>query len=135
MSIQETQEEKETMFTLYGLGHCSTVQKALAFIAFHKAPVTLIDYAQTPLLIEWLERWKEAFGDWPVNTASFTYRPLKNTFPSLSDAEKCRIIIEKPALVKRPVLEKDGAPVCFGFSAKKYGSLLNDELSQLKKIL
>ncbi len=114
------------MFTMYGLGHCSTVHKAQKFLTDNNAAFTFINYADVPLDPEWVLRWKQAFGDWPVNKASYTYRPIKEEFEGFTDDQKLATIIENPALIRRPVLEKDGVVVGFGFGTKKYATILED---------
>lgn len=109
---------------MYGLGHCSTVQKAQQFLKEHNVEFNFINYAETPLEKGWILKWKEAFGDWPINKASYTYRPIKEEFEQFSNDEKLATILEKPALIRRPVIEKDGRVVGFGFGTKKYATIL-----------
>jgi arsenate reductase-like glutaredoxin family protein len=51
-----------------------------------------VDFKKTPPTVSDIEKWKEAFGDYPVNTKGTTYKKLKDeksiTEDDLKDVEK-----------------------------------------------
>lgn len=86
---------------IYGLGHCSTVQKARAELEAAGWQIEFRDVAKEPLdSAEWQGLLKD-FGDKLVNRASLTWR-------GMSDEERARppldMLAAKPALMKRPAI-------------------------------
>ncbi|RPE70998.1 arsenate reductase-like glutaredoxin family protein [Pacificibacter maritimus] len=89
------------MTKLYGIKACDTCRKAAKTLA-----VDISDIRANPLPASDLKRFYAQFGDALVNTRSTTWR-------GLSEAERARppldLLSEHPTLMKRPVIEKDGA--------------------------
>ena len=109
---------------LYGLDNCGTCDKARAWLDGHKVTYRFTDYREHPIAPATLKTWAKVLG-WEklVNRASYTWRDLSEAQKSAgSDAEWLALIKEYPALVKRPVVVKDGA-VSAGFSEKKFKEL------------
>jgi Spx/MgsR family transcriptional regulator len=107
---------------LYGLAKCSTCLKARAWLEAHDVAHRFTDYREHPVDPATLRAWAAALGGWEklVNRASMTWRGLSDAQKATSsDAGWLALIAEYPALVRRPVLVKDGA-VGVGFSEKKY---------------
>lgn len=91
---------------VYGIRSCDTVRKAMkALTAAGHAP-ELVDIRADGIENAELERFFAAFGEALVNKRSTTWR-------GLSAAERgqdpVRLISAHPALMKRPVIEADGA--------------------------
>lgn len=106
---------------LYGLTKCSTCQKACAWLDGHAVIYTFTDYRDHPVAPATLKAWAAELG-WEklVNRASMTWRNLDEAQKAVStDADWLALIAAFPALVRRPVMVKDGA-VSVGFSEKKY---------------
>lgn len=109
---------------LYGLEKCGTCDKARAWLDDHKIKHSFTDYREHPIAPALLKAWAKELG-WEklVNRASYTWRDLTDAQKAASsDADWLSLIKDYPALVKRPVLVKDGS-VSAGFSAKKFGEL------------
>ncbi|HEU4670642.1 MAG TPA: Spx/MgsR family RNA polymerase-binding regulatory protein [Dyella sp.] len=109
---------------LYGLAKCSTCDKARAWLDAHKVKHSFTDYRDEPIAPATLKAWAKALT-WEklVNRASYTWRDLSEQQKAAStDAEWLKLIKEYPALVKRPVVVKDGA-VSVGFTEKKFKEL------------
>lgn len=90
---------------LYGLKNCDTCRKALKALAAAGHEVTFRDVRDTPLSQAEIADFQSAFGDRLINRASTTWR-------GLSEAERASspeaLLAAHPALMKRPVIERDG---------------------------
>ena len=104
--------------TLYGIKNCDTMKKARAWLdargvayAFHDYKVQGIDRAR-------LEAWAGVVG-WEtlLNKAGTTFRKLPDDQKADLDAAKAKMLmLEQPAMIKRPVLDADGQ-LSVGFKA------------------
>lgn len=106
---------------LYGLTKCSTCDKARAWLDAHGIAHRFTDYRDHPVAPAELKSWARTLS-WEklVNRASYTWRGLTEAQKAAStDAEWLALIAEFPALVRRPVMVKDGV-VSVGFGEKKY---------------
>lgn len=86
---------------IYGLGHCSTVQKARTELEAAGWQIDFRDVAKDPLsAAEWHGLLAD-FGDKLVNRASLTWR-------GMSEAERAQpplaMLQAKPSLMKRPAI-------------------------------
>ena len=86
---------------MYGLGHCSTCQKAQAELEAAGWQVDFRDVAKAPLSdAEWQPMIAE-FGEKLVNRASLTWR-------AMSEQERAgtplQMLSAKPSLMKRPAI-------------------------------
>ena len=111
---------------LYGIPNCGTVKKARLFLESHGIAYEFIDYKKESLSSNQIKSWLEQVG-WK--------KLLKKTGPTwsqLTDEVKASLtdnhsvlpwLIEKPNLIRRPVLEKEGRVIATGFIAEDYESL------------
>ncbi|MDE4173613.1 arsenate reductase [Phaeobacter sp. PT47_59] len=87
---------------LFGLKTCDTCRKALKLLP----EAQLVDVRGEGVPDAMLEQALATFGDKLVNTRSTTWR-------GLSEAERAEapldLLRKHPALMKRPLIEKDGA--------------------------
>lgn len=103
---------------IYGLKNCDTCRKARAWLDAHGVAHQFIDYRDEPVPAEVLVRWAGEVGGWEklVNRASTTWRGLDDSRKQpADDAAWTALIAEYPALVRRPVLVRDGQPASVGF--------------------
>lgn len=86
---------------VYGVKACDTCRKAAKALG-----AELVDIRATPLDAAQISVFHSAFGEALVNTRSTTWR-------GLSEAERemdpVALIAAHPTVMKRPVIEKDGA--------------------------
>jgi len=107
--------------TLHGIKACDTMKKARDWLdaagvayAFHDYKVAGIDRAT-------LERWAGQVG-WDVllNRAGTTFRKLPdNDKTGLDQAKAVALMLTQPSMIKRPVLDVDGA-LTVGFKPDLY---------------
>lgn len=108
------------MYKLFGIPNCDTVKKARTFLEKKKIDFEFIDFKKVKPGPQDIERWKEAFGDFPVNTKGATYKKLKDEYEALTSKTKIKFIQDNTSLIKRPILEKNGKVISFGFDEEKY---------------
>lgn len=87
--------------TLYGLGHCSTCQKAQAALEAHGWNVAFRDVQGEPLSEDERRRMVAEFGDKIVNRASLTWRGMTEVERA---AEPSAMMGAKPSVMKRPAI-------------------------------
>jgi arsenate reductase len=107
------------MYTIYGIKNCSTMKKAFAYLEQEGLIYTFVDYAKQKPNLQDLERWREAFGEWPVNKAGTTFRKFKQAYESASSAEQAQLLLANPSAIKRPILEGEGL-LLKGFDTEKW---------------
>jgi Spx/MgsR family transcriptional regulator len=109
--------------TIYGIKNCDTMKKARAWLDEQGVDYSFHDYRTDGIDPERLKRWcREAGWEKLLNRAGTTFRKLPDAEKSRLDADKAmRLMLEQPAMIKRPVLEID-ASVLVGFDARVYAS-------------
>lgn len=101
---------------VWGIPSCGTVKRARALLDELGAAHRFADLRATPPLLATVARWVEAFGNKALrNTAGASYRALPAAKEDWSDAQWIAAFAADAMLIKRPVVEKDGAPVLVGF--------------------
>lgn len=108
---------------LYGIPNCDTVKRARNFLEKKEIVFQFIDFKKTPPTQEDLLRWSEAFGDLPVNKSGLTYKKHKEQFEGLTPDEKIDFLIKYSSMIKRPIVEKNGKVLAFGFKEDDYKAL------------
>lgn len=113
------------MTTLYGIPNCSTVKKARQWLADTAVNFDFHDFKKQGVSAEQLSGWIAIAGlDKVLNRQGTTWR-------ALSDAEKARaesehgaieLLMEKPSMIKRPVLEH-GGKIYLGFTEATYAEV------------
>jgi arsenate reductase (glutaredoxin) len=103
---------------VWGIPSCSTVKKARAFLDDNGVVHRFADLRATPPSPEAIARWVSTFGNKAMrNTAGASYRALPNDKDAWDDAQWIASFSADPMLIKRPIIEKDGAPIAVGFKA------------------
>lgn len=108
---------------LYGIANCDTVKKARVFLEKNRIEFEFIDFKKIKPTKADLQRWKIVFGDWPLNTRGPTYRKNQIEFEALPESKKADFIIENSSMIKRPILERDGKVLAFGFDEEIFNRL------------
>jgi len=113
------------MIRLYGIKNCDTIKKARKWLEQHQTDYLFIDYRTDGLTAEQLQEFSTSCG-WQqlLNTRGTTFRGLPEADrQDLTEQKALALMLQYPAMIKRPLLEKDGE-YYLGFSEKQYQSLL-----------
>ncbi len=109
--------------------HCTTCQKAKAWLEAHGLKTEVRDISLERPTQEELRRWYAASG-LPLrrffNTSGLQYKALelKDRLPAMSEDEQLALLASDGMLVKRPLLI-DGERVLVGFREAEYETLLS----------
>lgn len=115
------------MLTVYGIKSCDTCRKALKFLAAKEIEHRFHDLRDDGLDIQMLERWVDRIG-WEklLNKKSLTWRKIPEVDRNDMNQDKAlAAMIERPTLIKRPVLEADNF-IAVGFSEKRFSEFLSN---------
>lgn len=112
------------MVTVYGIPTCGTVKKARAWLDARGVAHAWVDLRSAPPAPSQVAAWMKAFGAAPMrNTSGGSYRALGPEKATWTDAQWLAAFQADPMLLKRPIVEKDGAPVAVGFDEERYGAI------------
>ncbi|MCS0493654.1 ArsC family reductase [Ancylobacter sp. MQZ15Z-1] len=107
--------------TIYGIKNCDTMKKARAWLDAHGVAYGFHDYKAAGIDAAHLNAWAGKVG-WEVlfNRAGTTFRKLSDAEKADIDQAKAFALMQaQPSLIKRPVLEANGA-VLVGFKPEIY---------------
>lgn len=111
---------------LYGISNCDTIKKAKKWLSENMVAYQFHDFRKDGLEAEQLEMWVEALG-WEVllNKRGTTWRKLPEEDQADLDAAKAtRLMLEHPAMIKRPVLVTVDE-IIVGFKPEEYVRLID----------
>ena len=102
--------------TVYGIPNCDTVKKARVFLADQGHEFSFHDFRKTGLEAAQIEGWlSQQPMDVLLNKRGTSWRKLSDADKDNSDvAHLVALMVANPTLIKRPVIERDGA-VSVGF--------------------
>ena len=110
--------------TVYGIPNCNTVKKAVDWLKHNETTFEFHDYKKKGITIEKLNEWSKELG-WEalINKKGTTWRTLPAEEQQKITSEKAAIelMIEKPSVIKRPVIE-GGKKLVIGFDEPAYKS-------------
>ena len=116
---------KPTTVTIYGIKACDTMKKARAWLDGHGVAYAFHDYKAKSVERGMLEGWALAVG-WGtlLNRAGTTFRKLpEQDKDGLDEKKAIALMLEKPSMIKRPVLDLGGKLVV-GFKPETYQKAL-----------
>ena len=115
------------MITLYGIKNCDTMKKAIKWLVANNIEYTLHDYKKSSLDSKTLNRWLKSV-DWEVllNKRGTTWRKLPDDVKdNVTKTSAKTIMLENLSIIKRPVLDVDGA-IFVGFSEQHYQEIFSN---------
>ncbi len=117
---------------LYGIKNCDTVKKAQKWLDDQHIDYTFIDLKQYTLTEKNIQNWlTNGQGSALINTRGTTFRQLEIQQKKLlkkenlnNDTQVIKLLINKPTLIKRPILEK-ADHIEIGFTIERYQLLFS----------
>jgi len=116
---------------LFGIPNCNSVKKARAWLARHGVEISFHDFKKQGVSAELLQAWLKQVGlEKLVNRQGTTWRQLTDEAKAaaMHEAGAISLMLEKPSVIKRPVLEKDGK-IYLGFDEAVYQTLFTNTIS------
>ncbi|MGY6028402.1 ArsC family reductase [Phytobacter sp. AG2a] len=117
------------MHRLYGIKNCDTIKKARRWLDDHQVEYRFHDYRVDGLDAELLHTFIDALG-WEalLNTRGTTWRKLDESVRSgINNAQSAAsLMLEMPAIIKRPLLCAPGKPMLLGFNESSYEKFINE---------
>jgi len=113
--------------TVYGIPNCDTVKKARTWLADQQQEFVFHDFKKQGLSRDIVAGWlKHLSRDVLVNRKGTTWRALSDERKAsiVDDEAAIALMLENPSVIKRPVLDKDGA-FSVGFSDAQYQQIFN----------
>lgn len=110
------------MITLYGIPNCDTVKKARQWLAAQGIDYAFHDFKKQGIAADKLAQWIDSLGlEHVINRKGTTWRALSDAEKALATipASAIDLLICKPSLIKRPVLEHNGK-LHLGFKEADY---------------
>ncbi|MEQ4510723.1 MAG: ArsC family reductase [Dickeya sp.] len=108
---------------LYGIKNCDTIKKARRWLEEHRIDYRFHDYRADGLTTERLQSFIDDIGWQPLlNTRGTTWRKLDEAYRNSinNDVAAKAVMLEQPALIKRPLLVTDDGKTLLGFSDDSY---------------
>ncbi|HAZ94147.1 MAG TPA: ArsC family reductase [Porticoccaceae bacterium] len=115
------------MTTLYGIKNCDTIKKARKWLADNGIEYTFHDVRTDGIDGATIEKWIEQ-TDWEtvLNRRGTTWRKLDSNVQEATNRDTVTaLLLEQPAMIKRPVLDVDGA-ITIGFKVDQYQTILTN---------
>jgi arsenate reductase len=114
------------MTLLYGIKNCDSVKKARAWLNDQGYPHQFYDLRSGDLDLPTLDRWLEMTNsDILLNRRGTTWRNLDISIKeSVNQENIAKLLLSHPTLIKRPVLDHDGA-LTVGFTPELYLTIFN----------
>lgn len=113
---------------LYGIPNCNTVKKARDWLAQYDITVEFHDFKKHGVDTAAAQKWLRQ-EDWTrlVNRSGLTWRGLPDQRKQeVCDAQSAlALMLEKPSVIKRPLLEQDGILLHVGFDETTYSKIFN----------
>lgn len=108
--------------TIYGIKNCDTMKKARTWLDKHGVAYDFHDYKSAGIERERLEGWEKKVG-WEklLNRSGMTFRNLPEKDKTGLDAKRAlALMLAKPSMIKRPVLDLGSGKLLVGFSPELY---------------
>jgi arsenate reductase (glutaredoxin) len=111
------------MVKVFGIRNCDTVRKAVNWLNNNSIKVEFFDFKVTQITSEKMFEWADQVG-WELllNKKGTTWRRLdKSVQEKITNKESAvALLIQKPSMIKRPVLEISNKLRLLGFNEKEY---------------
>ncbi len=107
------------MYTLYAISNCDTVKKARVWLADRGITYQFHDYKKQGISQETIQNWlTQKSWEELVNKAGTTWKKLEEK--PTDEAAAVALMMEKPSVIRRPLIESEGKIVALGFRPDEY---------------
>ncbi len=116
-------------FILYGIKNCDTVRKARRYLTEQESNVTFHDFRQDGIDASLLDSFIEQLGITALlNTRGTTWRKLPESerYGADQPAQARQLMLDQPAIIKRPVLVRADGSMLVGFDIARWESFLQE---------
>lgn len=116
------------MNILYGIPNCDTIRKAKKWLADHGVEFRFHDFRKDGITQEQLQQWcSQAGWETLLNKRGTTWRQVpEDAKASIDESSAIALLLEHPAMIKRPVLESDQLnTIEVGFSDARYQEIFS----------
>ncbi|MCX6215146.1 ArsC family reductase [Spirosoma sp.] len=115
------------MYTLYAIPNCDTVKKARTWLAGRGVEYRFHDYKKQGIDSKTIEQWLTQ-KPWEelVNRSGLTWKKLSDADKPTSAAGAIVLMMEKPSVIRRPLIEADGQIIALGFNESAYQETFSD---------
>jgi Spx/MgsR family transcriptional regulator len=111
---------------LYGIPNCNTVKKARTWLEVHGVAYEFHDFKKHGVTQTLLSGWLKQIG-WQklLKKTGPTWGQLPDEVKTSikDDVSALALMLEKPNIIKRPVLERNGTVLATGFNEADYDKL------------
>ena len=110
---------------VYGIPNCDTVKKARTWLSDHSHDYDFHDFKKAGVSEALLNAWlKEVPLDTLLNRRGTTWRTLSDEQKAAAEQRDGAIalMLEKPSIIKRPVVTVDGQVRAVGFTSDGYAA-------------
>jgi Spx/MgsR family transcriptional regulator len=107
---------------VYGIPNCNTVKKALDWLNANKIAYEFHDYKKKGISTAKLKTWSTQIGWEKLVNKKATWNQLDEAIKACITNETAAVdlLAEKPSIIKRPLIEKDGKVITLGFDESEY---------------
>lgn len=120
----------KSSITMYGIKNCDTIKKAKRWLDDQQINYQFHDYRADGLTQAQLETFVDQLGyDALMNTRGTTWRKLSDAEKSQALANKSdaiKLMLEQPAIIKRPLLVAANNTMLLGFSDASYQQFIQE---------
>ena len=115
------------MYIFYAIPNCDTVKKARTWLADHGIAYHFHDYKKQGIdratIGRWLTQkpWEEL-----VNRSGTTWKKLPDADKPTNAGTAIQLMLDKPSVIRRPLIEEDGRLVMAGFKVDEYDRVFGE---------
>ncbi|WP_145530665.1 ArsC family reductase [Yersinia alsatica] len=116
-------DAQKSLYKVYGIKNCDTIKKARRWLEEQGIAYQFHDYRVDGLSDERLQGFINKLGWEPLlNTRGTTWRKLPQAQrDAITDAPTAKVLmLEQPAIIKRPLLEAANGAMLLGFNIESY---------------
>jgi len=111
------------MYKIYGIKNCDTMKKTFDWFTQHNIPYQFHDYKKEGISADKIQEWlTQKPWDILINRAGTTWKKLSEEEKATDDSTATQLMVAKPSMIKRPIIETDKI-IVMGFNSDTYGEI------------